>query len=105
MIAQRLKSGGKYQGDYLRLIRKYWFGGVCMWKGCDETKNLNLAHTESTALTIEKPNGFRSSFERLKDVMEYPERHILLCRIHHKEFDGVEVHPWSEIIFRKKILS
>ncbi len=104
-MATRIKSGGKYQGDYLRAIRKHWFGGVCMWNGCQETKHLQLAHTKPTPLTIEKPDGFRSSYERLKDVMKYPERHILLCNTHHKQFDKVEVQPWSAIIFRKKILS
>jgi len=72
-LKSEYESGGKWQGNRLRLIRKHWFGGVCMKKGCTDTKNLELAHIESTPLTKEKPDGYRSSYERLNDIMKFPD--------------------------------
>lgn len=81
-------SGGKWQCQRLRLIKFHWYGGVCMVKGCTEDQNLELAHVIPTPLSKKKPFGWRSSYERLNDVMKYPERFLLLCTQHHRKYDN-----------------
>jgi len=102
---KRQKSGGKYQGEQLRSIRKYWFGGRCMWENgkneqCESTSDLELAHAVDTDLSIAKLSG-RSSWERLQDVIEFPERFVLLCRHHHIEFDGRDGIVWSRDFYAR----
>ena len=87
-------SGGKIQGNNLRDIRLHWFGGVCMGENCKETENLELAHAVETPLSRAKPTGYRSSAERLKDVMKYPQRYLLFCRMCHFKFDGRTSDTW-----------
>lgn len=86
-------SGGKFYGNKLRLIKKYWFGGKCMFDSCDKTVDLEFAHTKETPLSKKKKSG-RSSQERLKDVMKYPERILLFCSEHHRIFDGRTKDEW-----------
>jgi hypothetical protein len=102
---KKRKSGGKKQGDKLRLIRKYWYGGKCMWKNkegsrCQVGVGLELAHAIPTELSNKKISG-RSSWERLNDVMNFPERFILLCQHHHIEFDGRDGIVWSSDFYSK----
>ena len=96
------KSGGKIQVEQLQAIRKEWFGGRCMFEKngiqCECTIQLQLAHAVPTELSIKKKCA-RSSYERLKDVMEYPERFILLCTTHHFEFDGKNAIIWSDSFY------
>jgi len=90
---KKRKSGGKRQVERLQLIRKHWFGGRCMWQNgndtqCSKKDDLELAHALDTQLSKDQPNGFRSSFARLQDTLDNPECFLLLCRKHHREFDG-----------------
>jgi len=103
LTMKKSKSGGKLFGDKLRLIRLHWFGGKCMGENCNETENLELAHAIPTKLTREKPNGFRSSYERLQDVLNYPERFLLFCRICHFKYDGRDVEDWKEKFITMKV--
>jgi len=95
---KKVKSGGKNQVEKLQKIRLEWFGGRCMdvdEKGiqCDCTFDLELAHAKPTALSIKKSTA-RSSYERLKDVMENPECFLLFCTTHHFRFDGKNSIIW-----------
>lgn len=98
MEKNRRKSGGKNQVEKLQSIRLEWYGGRCMdvdEKGiqCNCTFDLELAHAKSTALSIKKSSA-RSSWERLKDVMENPECFLLFCTKHHFAFDGKDSIIW-----------
>lgn len=89
---KKQKSGGKIQVEQLQAIRKEWFGGKCMFfdeneKQCNATFDLELAHAIETDLSIAKSNS-RSSYERLIDVIKFPERFLLFCPEHHREYDG-----------------
>jgi hypothetical protein len=94
---RKKKSGGWYQVQRIALIRLHWFGGMCMWRGCTETKNLEFAHAIPTKLSIEKPSGWRSSYERLKDLTLNPECFLLFCRSHHMKYDDrINEDTWTE---------
>ena len=100
------KSGGKIQVEQLQAIRLEWFGGICMHvmedgSQCNHTFDLELAHAEHTPLSMKK-NTARSSYERLKDVIEYPERFLLLCVTHHFEFDGKNAVIWYQEYYGNK---
>lgn len=86
---QKIKkiSGGKRQVLTIGLIRINWFGGVCMWDGCEKTFGLEFAHAIPTELSRTKTTE-RSSYERLQDLMNNPECFLLYCPPHHREFDG-----------------
>lgn len=92
-------SGGKRAGIQLRIIREHWFGGKCMFNGCQEIDGLELCHTRKTKLTIAKPTH-RSSWERLKEVKEHPEWFILLCFEHHCLYDGKTVPERMSELFK-----
>lgn len=103
MKKKKKKSGGKRQCETLREIRIIWFGGICMNKDCgeDNPRVLELAHAVPTELSMQKPNGFRSSYERLKDVIENPECFLLFCRKCHNEFDNRSAdRTWKRIVVR-----
>ena len=98
-------SGGKKQVERLQDIRKFWFGGRCMWeddgKQCEATHDLELAHAIETELSISKPSS-RSSWERLQETMEYPEIFLLFCPEHHMVFDGRNaVMIWKQDYYSK----
>ncbi len=98
MEKNKPKSGGKNQVEKLQSIRLEWFGGRCMdvdEKGiqCNCTFDLELAHAKPTTLSIKKSTA-RSSYERLKDVMENPECFLLFCTQHHFAFDGKDSIIW-----------
>lgn len=95
------KSGGLIQVEKLQLIRKHWFGGVCMGKGCTRTFDLELAHAIQTKLSKVKHSA-RSSYERLKDVMKYPERFLLLCSECHRIFDDRTTDQWLDDYIKQK---
>jgi len=80
-------SGGKWQGERIRLIRKHWFGGKCMHNDCNKTIGLELAHAIPTKLS-KTITTERSSRQRLDDLMNNPECFLLLCPPHHRELDG-----------------
>lgn len=99
------KSGGKIQVEMLQAIRLEWYGGRCMYVGpngkqCEHTFDLQLAHAVHTPLSMVKNSG-RSSYERLKDVIEYPERFLLFCIDHHFIYDGKNAIIWYDSYYRQ----
>ena len=68
---------------------------------CGITTDLELAHGIPTDLSIAKISG-RSSWERLQDVIEFPERFLLLCRHHHIEFDGRDGIIWTSDFYANR---
>jgi len=97
---KKRKSGGKKAVERLQEIRKFWFGGRCMWENengtyCSITFDLELAHAIDTDLSKAQTNS-RSSWHRLKDTMENPECLLLFCAEHHRMFDGRTKALWQE---------
>lgn len=92
-------SGGQRQVNQLKLIRKHWFGGRCMYvedgEQCDKKRNLELAHAIDTQLSKDVPTE-RSSWARLKDTLENPECFLLFCLKHHRMFDGRTADLWQK---------
>lgn len=67
--------------QFIQLRLKY--GGKCQWQNCNQTKNLEFAHTKPTKL---KGKG-RGRKERYYDIKNNPTSYILLCKYHHKILD------------------
>lgn len=93
-------SGGKRQIITIGLIRIHWFDGKCMWEDCNVIHGLEFAHAIPTPLSIEKKSG-RSSYERLKDLMENPECFLLYCPMHHMMYDNRTSFSWVEDYYSK----
>lgn len=83
-------SGGKRQVIIIGLIRLHWFGGKCMWGLCEITTGLEFAHVVETELSRTVITR-RSSWERLQDLLNYPECFLLFCSEHHRVYDNRDV--------------
>ena len=99
-------SGGKKQVEQIAVIRKTWFGGRCMYKKngikCRCTFDLEFAHVIETVLSKKKKSG-RSSYERLKDLIENPECFLLLCPNHHMIVDNRNsIIVWQDDYYSKR---
>jgi len=99
-------SGGKQQIEKIGIIRKFWFGGKCMYEKnnikCNCTFDLEFAHVIETELSRTKKTG-RSSFERLKDLIENPECFLLLCPNHHMIVDNRNsIIVWQDDYYSKR---
>ncbi|MCV0393668.1 MAG: hypothetical protein K5790_10340 [Nitrosopumilus sp.] len=93
-------SGGKRNVIIIGLIRIHWFGGVCMWDGCNAKHDLEFAHAIETELSKAKNSG-RSSWERLCDLLTNPECFLLYCAFHHRIFDNRIGDVWKEEFYKK----
>lgn len=60
-------------------------GGSCSY--CGEFHDLEFAHTEPTACV----GKGRGKYRRLRDILRYPDKYVLLCTGCHDVFDGRSV--------------
>jgi hypothetical protein len=68
----------------LRQVLIDCYGGVCQWVGCRRVTTLEFAHTHPTDLR----GRSRGTNERLSDVQKNKACYQLLCRKHHRLYDG-----------------
>lgn len=82
-IPKKRFSGGRHQIKQIKQARLD-FGGICAWNGCKTTTGLQFAHRYGFEVNTKSGRG---SNVRLRYIIKTPAFLLLLCDVHHIEYD------------------